>query len=116
MEAANDGFHFFAYPVIAQITDGAFMGMMDIPMEFKFSGNDVQAYFLVRIPERNTFLPDKAVHFLHTERRLIFGIIHYASDDFHIADGIGSDVQAVVQFLENRNEHFFKYLQITEIA
>ena len=26
MEAANNGFHFFAYPVIAQITDGAFMG------------------------------------------------------------------------------------------
>lgn len=116
MEAANDGFHFFAYPVIAQITDGAFMSMMDIPMEFKFSGKDVQAYFLVRIPERNTFLPDKTVHLLHTERRLIFGIIHYASDYFHIADGIGSDVQAVVQFLENRDEYFFKYLQITEIA
>lgn len=116
MEAANDGFHFFAYPVIAQITDGALMGMMDIPMEFKFSGKDVQAYFLVRIPERNTFLPDKAVHLLHTERRLIFGIIHYVADDFHIADGIGSDVQAVVQFLENRDKHFFKYLQITEIS
>lgn len=116
MEAANDGFHFFTYPVIAQITDGALMGMMDIPMEFKFSGKDVQTNFLVRIPERDTFLPDKAVHFLHTERRLIFGIIHYASDDFHIADGIGSDVQAIVQFLENRDEYFFKYLQITEIA
>lgn len=116
MEATNDGFHFFAYPVIAQITDGAFMGMMDIPMEFKFSGKDVQAYFLVRIPERNTFLPYKAVHFLHTERRLIFGIIHYASDDFDIADGIGSDVQTIIQFLENRDEYFFKYLQITEIS
>lgn len=32
MEAANDGFHFFAYPVIAQITDGAFMGMMLDPV------------------------------------------------------------------------------------
>ena len=116
MEATNDGFHFFTYPVIAQITYGALMGMMDIPMEFKLSGKDVQAYFLVRIPERNTFLPDKAVHFLHTERRLIFGIIHYVADDFHIADGIGCGVQAVVQFQEDRDEYFFKYLQITEIA
>lgn len=32
MEAANDGFHFFAYQVIAQITDGAFMGMMLDPV------------------------------------------------------------------------------------
>lgn len=32
MEAANDGFHFFAYPVIAQITDGAFMSMMLYPV------------------------------------------------------------------------------------
>ncbi len=32
MEATNDGFHFFAYQVIAQITDGAFMGMMLDPV------------------------------------------------------------------------------------
>ena len=69
----------------------------------------------VGIPERYAGLY-QVVDLLHAERQLVLRVAHHIGDYLHPPDGIFNNVEAVVQFLEDREEDLLQDLHVAEVA
>ena len=86
-EAGHQLVHPFGDFVIAEIPDGAFVGVMQLSVVFELSGLDRLSDLAVGIPERHSLI-DKTVHFLHGEGQAVTSVLHYMRLDFHILHSV----------------------------
>ena len=76
-EAAVGGIEERGYAVVAQVADGAFVGVMHLFHRLEFAGLDFQPHFLVRVAERHPFAY-QAVYFFDREHVFVARVIRNA--------------------------------------
>ena len=88
---------------------------MDIFIGTKSASLNVKTNFLVGIAEGHAFRR-KAVHLLNAEHRVVHRIVENVLANLYLINYIGCHLQAVLQFVESRQEDLLDDLQVTEIA
>ena len=91
------------------------MGVVHVFVGCKVSGFDVQSHFLVSIAERHA-ARGQPVHFFHAEHVVVFRVVKDMLVHLYLIDNVGRHAQAVLQFLECREEYFLDDLQVAEVA
>lgn len=102
-------------PVVAEIADTSFMGMMDILVWLEFTSFNLQSHCLVGISEWHS-VSGKLIYFLNREHRIITRIIEDVLVNLHLVDDVSSHLQTVFQLVESWEEYFLDNLKITEIT
>ena len=89
--------------------------MANLLIRSEFARFDVQTHLFVSVAERNT-LQHEAVYFLYAEQQSIFVIFQDMFVHLHFAHHMRYHANAILQFVESRQEHLFDDLQVAEIA
>ena len=91
--------HEFRDAVVTQITDAAFVGMMDMLVGGEFPGFDFQSHLFIGISERCTCLYSP-VYFFHAEHIIISFVVENMLIDGNLRNHEVDHVQALFQFVE----------------
>ena len=101
--------------VVTQVSNTAFMRMLDIGIGFKSIGINLSTHLLVSIPERHP-TQHQLIDTFYTKHVFVFIVFYNTCFDDDVFKHIMGNIQTIIQVIESRKEIFFDQLQITVIT
>ena len=114
-EAGIGGLHESGNAVVAQVADGAFVGVVDFLVRRELVGLDVKSHFLIGVAEGHA-LRSEAVDLFNGEHEVVTRIVEDMLVDTHTRHDVGGHTEAGEQLIEGWQEDFLDFLQVAEIA
>ena len=91
------------------------MGVVDFLARLEVASFNFHSHLTVGIAEGHA-LGSQTVHFLNAEHKVVTWVVENVFVHLQSTYNVGCHTQTVTQFLEGRQEHLLRNLQVVEIA